>query len=178
MKRMLLTTSIVVAAACVASAQATPSVGSSEGQVMLGCLAQAQGGFVLRAVADEGRRSGGSSSAKSSTPVGGAPRVVPAVDRDSRGSSSAKASAPLATSTSTPTGRRTGGMTTAKGSVAIAGRAVAETALTLDDNGLPLAQYVDQWVEITTAPSIAASPDAAQAVRVERVRVLSSTCAK
>jgi amino acid transporter len=176
MKRALLTTTALVLWAAVAAAQPAAVSHSDGGKILVGCLAQGNDGFVLRTAApgDE-RRSGGSSSAKGSTPIGGGSQVTPAVQRETKGSNSAKASTPIGTSSSGASGRRTGGMMTPKGSTAIGG-VPAENTYALDHGGLPLASYVGQWVELAGAAPVAAPSAAARTIKVERVRMLSTAC--
>src|SRR5262245_52671245 len=178
MKRTLLTTTFGVLWAAVAAAQPAAVSHPNDGKILVGCLAQVNDGFVLRTgPKGDARRSGGSSSAKGSTPIGGGAQVAPAVQRETRGSNSAKGSTPIGPSNSGATGPRTGGTTTPKGSTAI-GSTRPENAYVLDHGGLPLALYVGQWVEVTGAAPAAAPAAAARTVKVERVRALSPACAQ
>jgi hypothetical protein len=86
---------------------------------LAGCVAKADGGFLVKtpATASAGRRTGGSSSAKASTPIGVTESAALAPRKGTAGAYSAKASTPIGVATPTPERPRTAGSVTPKGSV-------------------------------------------------------------
>jgi len=145
---------------------------------LVGCVSQIdtaaaeQPPFVLKnAVArDVSRRSGGSNSPKSSTPVGGGPAAVRST---SSGSSTAKGSTPIRSAVveDSPATVRS---TSAKASVPIA-RSDAPSTYRLDATSSELSPLTGRLVEITGAVS-GRSGSAAPIVKVEQVSVVASNC--
>ena len=145
---------------------------------LVGCVAPveaagaAQTPFVLknataRAVS---RRSGGSTSPKSSTPVGGGPA---AARPSSSGASTAKGSTPIRATAAIDDSP--GRPSSAKASVPI-GRSGTRSTYALDAASTELSPLTGRTVEITGAVSVR-SGSVAQTLKVEQVSVLSSDCA-
>lgn len=181
--RMVLATVTLASSTVGFAAAQTPSTSpgapnSSNQTIVAGCVARGTDGFFLRTTATGvgvRRRSGGSNSAKSSTPVSGG--HAPIAARETVGSNSPKASTPHGTTTA-GAGRRTGGVTTAKGSVPIVGGALPEITYELVADPDLLSSHAGHVVEIRGTIVAVPSSAAAGKLKVEQVKVLSSTCAR
>jgi hypothetical protein len=174
-RRVLAALTIASLSAAVIEAQSPAATGAGGADAVeatfVGCLATAADGFVLKnaRAAPSGRRTGGSNSAKASTPIGGGPSTLP-LRRETAGSNSPKASTPIGSAT-TPLDRpRTGGTVTPKGSVPL--RAATERAFSLEMDAGQLAPYVNQMVEVTGERPIGSKPT----IRVDNVRPVASGC--
>ncbi|HJZ77835.1 MAG TPA: hypothetical protein VKE51_39170 [Vicinamibacterales bacterium] len=176
-----MTRTVAVALVVLAGATATMSYamqasdgGASQG-TFTGCVVRIDGDrFVLKTIAPSTRRTGGSSSAKASTPLGG----PAASGRQTSGSNSAKSSTPVGATTVSSDGRRTGGATTPKGSVTLVPMSFSATSdltYALDGDALQLGNYATQMVEIS-ATSSSESSSSARALKVEAVRLLATGC--
>jgi hypothetical protein len=163
---------------------ATPGVDSAavadqsttgDSRVVVGCLSTESDGFILRTVAggDSGRRTGGSASAKASTPIGGGPSASLLGRKDTAGSNSAKASTPIG-GTQDSEGRRTAGVLTPKGSTPVP-RSASAPAYVLSAVGVELAPYLNQLLEVSGVAR-PPSPAAMQTLQVANVRWISATC--
>jgi len=185
--RLVLAAVATLSVAATLAAAQTPSgsagPGSPDHMILVGCVARADDGLFLRAIApdvDAHRRSAGTNSAKGSTPIGSSGEMV--VRKTSSGSNSAKGSTPVPVAVG-GTGQRTSTVMTAKGSVPIASSAAWRT-YELDAAPELFSPETGHVVEITgSALAVPASPPtapplAAGKVKVESVKVLPSTCAQ
>jgi hypothetical protein len=156
---------------------APPGVRPAAQAVVVGCVAPTADGFLLKATSGSGtsRRSGGSTSPKGSTPI--PISVNTAALTETRGSNSAKASTPLGAG-SGATGSRTSGATTAKGSVSIVGRTPGDATYELEADSVQLSAHAYHLVEISGSILQTEASATMQKLKVEQVKVVSSTCAQ
>jgi hypothetical protein len=164
--RFVLAVLASLGAVCALAQTPTDAQKSSRQATLVGCVAMIDEGFVLKTTSSA-RRTGGSSSAKASTPIGSGQSAALAADHEPHGSNSAKASTPIHGATVYDLPRTAGGLTP-KGSAPIA----AQGNYMLESAGVDLAAFIDQLVEI----AIPQSSGQSRILRVERVRTLSTAC--
>ena len=181
--RMLTTLAIAAWSAGLAGSQppeaAERDAAFSSQTILVGCLAKADEGFLLKTASavPSGRRTGGSTSAKGSTPLNGGQSAL-TMRKESGGSNSAKASTPIGPARPASDHRRTGGVTTPKGSIPVGAGAASEMTYSLQADAIQLASYADQMVEIRGTRVIGAESAATPIVKIDSVRGLSSPCAQ
>jgi hypothetical protein len=152
---------------------------SPDGVTVVGCLVRAADGFLLKQAMPLNtapRRSRGSNSAKSSTPVStGTSSESATSQRESAGSNSPKSSTPIRAATSGSTGRRTRAVTTAKGSVPLAGPPTPEATYHLVADPGQHSLTIGQLVEVS-GTVLGSESTGTNSLKVDRVKMLSSSC--
>src|SRR5262245_5916102 len=153
----------------VAAAAPEASAGRQQRIALVGCVAQtANGGFELTNAmrASMARRTGGSNSAKASTPIGtadasaGGPRT--------RGAATAKGSAPIRVVPASLTTSATSGANSPKGSTPVAQKPLSYTLTAADSD---VASFIGRAVEVVGVLG-------QRALNVETVRPIAGSCAR
>jgi len=158
----------------------------SDRVVVVGCLSHAEDAFLLTTGARGSAATHvrhGSNSPKASTPVTSGNAADDATgtsdtQRAAAGSNSAKASTPVQAASSASTARRTHAVMSAKGSVPIGGGGSSELSYTLDAERDQLSVYEGYALQISGRVLAPPSATASGSLMVERVKVLSSSCAQ
>jgi hypothetical protein len=137
---------------------------------LVGCVAQTpDGAFALSGAtpASKAGRSGGSNSAKASTPIGSA--ASPTDRPRTAGTMTPKGSTPISITPVSFTSSATSGSNSPKASTPV--RRAATSAYALDASSVDVAQYAGHLVEIR---GVVAQK---QELKVEAVRLLAANCA-